>query len=306
MPETERLPFAPVTPEDYEKLYPYTSAYGENSCQHSPVSMFSLSEKYGDAVCVQECFLYTHRERLDDEQHRVYLAPMGEGSRKTAYERILADANTHGKKVRFVTLTEEQAAFVEHAFPGRFRFQGVRDLAEYIFNVQTMAEFPGKLNARRRTEIRSFWRDNRTYAAVQDMSEADIDEVLAFAELWFHENAETHDRQALDREMRSIRKQLQYFHLLRLSGTVLRINGSIKGFCYGTPLNRQCYDVLIEKGARDIPGVYRVLRQESTRRNAAGFLYINFEEDVGVPGLRKIKTSYGPAFLIQKYIVTEQ
>ena len=49
-----------------------------------------------------------------------------------------------------------------------------------------------------------------------------------------------------------------------------------------------------------------MLRQESTKLNARGYRYINFEEDVGVPGLRKMKESYGPEFMIDKYIVREK
>ena len=51
--------------------------------------------------------------------------------------------------------------------------------------------------------------------------------------------------------------------------------------------------------------IYRVIRQESARLNLEGFQYVNFEEDIGVPGLRQLKESYGPAFLIEKYIAAE-
>ena len=66
------------------------------------------------------------------------------------------------------------------------------------------------------------------------------------------------------------------------------------------------YDIMIEKGVRDIPGVYRVLRAEDTKLRAASFAYMNYEEDVGVPGLRQLKESYGPARLLTKYVMTEQ
>lgn len=306
MPQRERLAFRPVTPEDYGRLYPYTSAFGEGSCQHSPVSMLSLAEKYGDRVCIQDDVLYTLRSHLCDDRYRVYLAPLGGGTARDMFGRILEDAASCGKKVKFVTLTEKAADALEEAFPDRFDYREERDLAEYMIAWRTMAEFPGKLHARRRTEIRSFWRDYGDRAEAREMTPADIGEVLAFAERWLRVNAETHDEAALQHEMCGIKKQLTHFSQLHLSGTVLRIDGQIKGFCYGTQLNDACYDVLIEKGVRDIPGVYRVLRQESTRINVPAFSYINFEEDLGVPGLRKIKESYDPAFLLKKYIVTER
>ena len=306
MERPSKLNFSEVRPEDYETLYPYTSAYGEGSTQHSPVSMFSLAGKYGDRCAIKDNVLYVLRSRLCDDTYRVYLAPMGSGDAREKYQTILDDAAAYGKKVKFVTLTEKAAAALREAYPERFDYRFDRDLAEYIIDRVTMAEFPGKLHARRRTEIRSFWRDYGARAEAREMTEDDLDEVLAFAEWWRRENSETHDEKALEHEMSGIKKQLVHFRALHLTGTVLRVDGRIMGFCYGTPLNDDCYDVLIEKGVRDIPGVYRALRQESTRINVSSFSYINFEEDLGVPGLRKVKESYGPAYLIGKYIVTER
>ena len=64
MEVTAELDFKPVCIGDIEEIYTYTSKYGEGSCQHSPVSMYSLSEKYGDATDIRDGFLYTLKERL--------------------------------------------------------------------------------------------------------------------------------------------------------------------------------------------------------------------------------------------------
>ncbi len=302
----QKLCFHKVSLGNLAEIYRYTSKFGEGSCQHSAVSMYSLDEKYGDEVCIEGDTLYVHRKNLDDTQFRVYLAPFGEGDLKDAYGRIMEDAHSFQKKVLFYTLTEKQASFLDAAYPGSFSMEKDRDLAEYIYTSVTMAEFPGKVHRRRRTEIRSFWRDYGSRASVSFLTQEDIPAVRDFAEKWLRDNAETHDEEALKREMRCIQRQLDNFQEMGLSGTVIRVDGQVKAFCYGVGLNEEYYDVLIEKGSREIPGIYRVLRQESTKRNVEGYAYINFEEDVGVEGLRKVKESYGPAFLIEKYKVKEK
>jgi hypothetical protein len=153
------LSFGEVTLDNWKEIYAYTSEYGEGSCQHSPVSMYSLAGKYRDSVCIEDGFLFVLRSGLCDDTYRVYLAPMGKGDLKKAYWRILSDAAGYGKKVRFLTLTKTQAEFLRTSFPERFDFTNDGNLAEYIFSVETMRDFPGKAHARRRTEIRSFWRD---------------------------------------------------------------------------------------------------------------------------------------------------
>lgn len=316
------LDFKPVCLDDLNKIYEYTSRYGEGSCQHSPVSMYSLFEKYGDMFCIRENFLYVLRKNLCDDVYRVYMAPFGEMGMPErnairdsvldsnvyikAYNVILEDAHSYGKKALFMTLTRKHKAFLEDKFCGCFDFTQDRDFSEYIYNVNTMLEFPGKKYARRRTEIRSFWRNFGERTVVRRMAVEDIDEVKDFSLKWYEENCESHDAQALQRELTCIYRQLENFTGMKLSGTVITIDGEIKAFCYGVGLNDSYYDVLIEKGTREYPGIYRVLRQESTKLNAKGYRYINFEEDVGVPGLRKMKESYGPEFMIDKYIVREK
>lgn len=139
-----KMDFTPVVLEDFDRIYMYTSVYGEGSCQYSPVSMYSMQEKYGECICEKEGFLYTLRSGLCDEDYRVYLAPFGEGNLKGAFETIFADASFYGKKVKFVTLTETYAKFLETEFPGRFGIQEDRDLAEYVYRTESMAAFPGE------------------------------------------------------------------------------------------------------------------------------------------------------------------
>lgn len=300
------MEFKPVTIDDIQTIYSYTSLYGEGCCQHSPVSMWSLYEKYGDSFCIHDGFLYVCREYLCDNGYRVYLAPFGDGDAAGAYGELLSDAHSHGKKARFHTLTEGQVRILNEAYPGQFECTEDRDLAEYIISAETMRDFPGKFHARRRTEIRSFWRDFGDRTEVNVMTSDDLEEVLDYAREWMRIYSESHDEEALERELVCIRKQIGHYDELGLTGTVIRIDGNVSAFCYGVGVDDDYYDVLIEKGDRTYPGIYRVLRQESTRLNVSGYKYVNFEEDVGVPGLRKLKESYGPEFLIGKYRVIER
>ncbi|MBR6185381.1 MAG: DUF2156 domain-containing protein [Clostridia bacterium] len=305
MPEKSALAFEPVTFADYDRIFPYTAAYGEGSCQHSPVSMISLAEKYGDSVCIQGGFLYTLRSRLCDEAYRVYLAPLGSSGIAQAYRRILEDAAAHGKRAKFITLTEKQAGLVKDAFPDRFAFQEERDLAEYQYRADRMAAFPGGELRKRRQEVHTFWNQYGQRASVERIRPEDFESCLQYERKWLRENLETHDADTLMRDARMIDFQIAHFDTLRLSGVILRIDGAVCGFCYGTPLG-DTYDVIVEKADRGIPHCYKVLRQESTKQCAAGCRYVNMEEDLGLPGLRALKMAYKPDRLLRKLIVTER
>lgn len=300
------LNFKPVELKDRDIVYKFMSEFGEGSCQHSFVSMYSLSEKYGDAFCVQDDMLYTLRTNLCDDDYRVYLAPMGNGDRKQAFLNILADAGKYQKKVKFITLTEKYAALLKREFSDIFKIEEDRDLAEYIFETERMSTFSGKKLQERRREVRQFWDLYGSRASVDRITLADLPEIWNFEKNWLDLNKDTHDMESLERESRMISKQFELFEELHLSGVVVRIDGVVRGFGYGTKLSDEYYDAIAEKGDRSIYGIYKILRMESVKQCAMECKYVNMEEDLGIEGLRSIKNIYQPVFLIKKFTAEER
>lgn len=302
------LSFAPVELGDYDRVYAYTSRFGEDSCQYSPVSMYSLEEKYGDAIFIEDGVFYTLRRNLCDETYRVYLAPLASGKEKLreGFLRVFSDAEAYGKKVRFLSLTEKQAAFLEAGFPGRFEIREDRDLAEYLYRTEDMSAFAGGALKKRRREVSFFWRRYGDRASCTVIGPRDLADILSFEKEWLRQNSETHDAETLEREARMIERQLAHFDALHLSGVVLRIDGALRGFGYGTKLSEDCYDAIVEKGDRAAPHIYKVLRQEATKQCALDCCAVNLEEDLGLSGLRAIKLEYRPALLLRKFIAEEK
>lgn len=301
----EQLDFHPIALGDYDIVWKYMSKHGEGSCQHSFVSLFSLYEKYGDAICEQDGFLYVLREHLCHDGFRVYLAPMGDGDQRAAFERILEDAHSYHAKAEFQTLTETACRFAEQQFPGRFQITESRDYAEYIYSTERIADFSGAKLKNKRNEIRRFYKDYGDRVSVSVIQKEDFPEIRAFGEKWMQQNWEDHDQAALEREAREIDLHLKHFDALHLSGIVVRIDQAVCGYGYGTALSDTHYDKLIEKGDREIPNIYRVLFQELAKQCVPSYAYVNVEEDVGVMGLRQSKLSYHPEILLRKYIVRE-
>ncbi|MCR5685360.1 MAG: phosphatidylglycerol lysyltransferase domain-containing protein [Lachnospiraceae bacterium] len=300
-----KLDFKEVRIEDYDWIYSYTSRYGEGSCQHSPVSMYSLAEKYQDEVCERDGYLFTLRHGLCDDEYRVYLAPLGDAPLARGFEMIMEDAAAYGRKVKFITLTDIARNALEESFPGRFGYVGDRDLSEYIYRAEIMAAFEGSSLRKRRAEVHTFWNQYGDRARIAPIGPEDYEECLAYEEKWTKDNIETHDAFALERDMHVIGKQMAHYKELHLSGIILYVDDVIRGFTYGTKLG-DTYDVIVEKADRVIPHSFKVLRQESAKRCATGCTYVNMEEDLGIPGLRALKMAYKPEKLLAKYIVTEK
>ena len=83
------------------------------------------------------------------------------------------------------------------------------------------------------------------------------------------------------------------------------VKGTVVGYAAGTALSDDCMDEVIEKGRKDVTGIYQLLCNEFAIICAKGYKYINREEDLGVEGLRRAKESYCPDIMLEKYVATE-
>ena len=126
-------------------------------------------------------------------------------------------------------------------------------------------------------------------------------ECLKLADEWRMQNEEGMER-ALEAEKRSMTYALTHMDELDIQGGILTVDGRLVAFTYGTPINHDTWNVCVEKADTNYEGAYAMINYEYANRIAPNYLYVNREEDLGLPGLRKAKLSYQPYLLLEKYI----
>ena len=300
------LAFHEITLDDKQTVDGYFRRYGENSCQHSFVSLYCMERKYGDRICEQDGYLYVLRSKRGGAQERTYLFPMGERSGlEHAVERLRQDARAHGALVRFETLTRAAAETLERLFPGEFEIESCRDYAEYLYTREKLAELPGPAMASKRHDISTFFRDYGDRSRIEKIRPEHIEPIRAFQKIWLECKERGREDVQLECENDAIQRGLDHFEALGLTGIAVFIDDALAGYAYGVALSGDCYDVLIEKGDRHYPDIYRVLNRDIVRLCCGDFALINREEDVGAPGLRKAKLSYKPDLMLEKFIARE-
>ena len=303
------LDFRPITLEDKERIEKYTFRYGENSCQSSFVSMYAHSGKYGDSFAEKDGRLYICRTHLCTAQEKVYLYPMGDTSSeeglRTAISELLTDAEGEGKHTVFHTVTDEMKKRMEQIFPDAFHFFEERDCFEYIYQRQRLAELSGSSFQVMRRQYRLFYRKYSAQVTIEKITPKIIPEILDFQCRWMEERMRHGGNTGLYEEDIAIRKELEEFEALDLFGIVIRVNGAIAGYAFGVPISGNCFDLLAEKGDRSIPYVYQALKKELPVHCDERYIYFNWEEDVGSPGLREMKLRYRPDILMIKYRAEE-
>ena len=72
-------------------------------------------------------------------------------------------------------------------------------------------------------------------------------------------------------------------------------------FSVADRLNPRTALVHVEKANPDIPELYALVNQQLAEHALADVDWINREQDLGEPGLRKAKQSYHPDHLVEKF-----
>ena len=172
-----------------------------------------------------------------------------------------------------------------------------RDNADYVYRREDLATLAGRHFTKKRNHI------NQCLAAYkcqyEMITEETVPECLAMQDRWCAAR-DCKTEPGLCGEYRAIVETLQNYREFPLTGGAIRIAGTIEAFAVGERLNPSTAVWHFEKAMPHFHGLGQLINQWFTRENLAEFTYVNREQDLGIPGLRKAKESYFPDHLVEK------
>lgn len=289
------IDFRPIEIDDKELITSYFRACGNRDCNLSFVNLYTWQFLTRSCYAVVDGCLVV-RFTLDEESV-VYTMPVGEGDVKGIIGLLKRQAAEEGHALRVHGVFPEMEEWFNREFPGRFDYRLDRDYFDYIYSRQELAELKGKNFQPKRNHVNKF---KRTYRYRYTPLTADlIPRCLELEEKWCEEHDCT-EEESLVHERKALNQALRHFDELELFGGALWVDDEIVGFTYGAPVNHDTFAVHIEKADSRVDGAYNVLNQEFARHIPEQYVYLNREEDLGLPGLRKAKLSYRPVILLEK------
>lgn len=306
--KTTQLHFNRISLDDRKLIGQLLLKYSRGSCQYALPQMIGLQEKYGDEYYLVDDILIIHRSKKDTDSKRVYLAPLGAKALedRTYVKMIMEDAKSYGKVVSFEPVVKEFVDKLNEWYPEAFEIIEDRDMAEYVYTSQKLVDLSGKKLAAKRNRINAFW---STYSndsvRIEDIGPENMAQVYEYQRSWLAERNSYEADQRLDIENDAINYYLDHFEELGFFGRIVYLNERVVGYAAGMALSEDTADEVIEKGDTEITGIYQLLCQEFAKQCLGRFTYVNREEDIGIPGLRRAKESYRPEFLIEKYVARE-
>ena len=185
---------------------------------------------------------------------------------------------------------------IEQAMPGFFRYERDPNNDDYVYSTYDLINLEGKKYHQKRNHINRFLKNYEyTYESIDD---SNIEECIAAEIEWL--KGKEPDRSLQDEKI-AIMEALNNFDQLGLKGGALRIDGKIQAFSIGDLLNPEMVVIHFEKANTEYHGSYAMINQQFAANCWKDIPYINREEDMGIPGLRKAKRSYHPIKMVEKY-----
>lgn len=223
-----------------------------------------------------------------------FLLPIG-GNR---YEGALAACFAHLKKLPQLRMVPERIAKKYFEKKLEYCFELDHDNSDYIYKTADLIALKGRKYDAKRNWIKRFLAKN--VPQYIELTSDRLPQALELLGRWAKDRAGA----IIKYEVLAIKEALSNIESL---GTVARgilVNGQLEAFMIGGELNPEMAVVYIQVANRELPGIPQYFHQVFTAAELKKYKYVNWEQDLGIPGLRKAKLSYHPHKIAYKYNVS--
>ena len=292
------IDFQPITPNDRSVYQRYFSDGKERGAEMSFVNLCLWGDQ--SYAIIEDQFVLLSRFY----GKYVYTFPVGNGDKKAAIDRLIADSKERGIEFSLTGIYEEEKAVLETLYPDRFTFASPESFYDYVYSIEDLAFLAGKKYHRKRNHFRRFAAANEY--TVKEITSADFSRLRKFVQEWYAAR-ESEDGE-YDMEIVAIERVLQNYDALGMYGVLIEVGGEVVAFTMANRFSRDTMDVNFEK-ATAIDGAYAAINCEFARYVHAKLPEIKFmnrEEDMGIEGLRRAKENYFPHHRVIKYRAKER
>jgi hypothetical protein len=291
------FPFAPIEIERCALVTDFLARHPQPLSDYSSASLSVWSPVFHYHYALAEPDTLLLCARVDPDPQPRLLQPLGQVS-ETLQETLLARALKLPAPLVIESVSAEFLA--RHpAFSAHFQVVANRDSANYVYRTEDLAALAGSRYAKKRNLIQQA---TRLFAwRTEPLGPQHGKECLEVGD----DIATKRTTLTLQQESQALETAIRDFAALGLRGLLLRIDDRPAAFSIYDRLNPTTALVMFERALRDKKGLYQVINQETARAIAAQALtFINREEDLGDPGLRRAKLSYHPVRLEAKHTLT--
>ena len=172
---------------------------------------------------------------------------------------------------------------------------------DYIYLTQELIDLKGKAFHGKKNHL-NYFKKTYEYEYVELTSDMADDAMKFISDFNKRKDVPAHEMELLKMEEEAMEDVFRNIEAVGYSAGAILIDGSIEAIAIGGKLGKKTITEHVEKANVEYRGLYQAINNEFCKNVAAKAKYINREEDMGIPNLRKAKLSYKPVKLLEKYI----
>jgi hypothetical protein len=288
--------FKPLALEDRDLLRDFLWDYHPETSELTFTNLFMWQSHYDYRWCRERDWLLVVSTAAESVIWA--LPPVGPPPRANLCRQVLAWLReTHGVADPAIERADPRLA-AELAGMAEFVVEPVRDHFDYVYRTADLIQLAGGQYHTQRNHINSF---NRSYRyRYETLRPEHLPACLDLCARWCQMKRCDQDL-SLTGEWAAVNVGLTNFQALQLQGGVILLDDQVAAFSCGELLNKDTAVIHMEKADPELRSLYAVINQQVTQQVWAGVPFINREQDLGEPGLRKAKLSYHPHYLMEKF-----
>ncbi len=175
-----------------------------------------------------------------------------------------------------------------------------RDNWDYVYETNALINLPGNKYRQKRRWLNKFIEQNDFEFKI--ISEAMVEKVRQLQLDWC-DVSECQSNEDLSQEQIAIDYAFKNYNELEIKGGSLFVNGKCIAYTLGEMLNDNTIVIHIEKAHAKYEGSYQAINNLFLNEYFKDIMYVNREQDLGIPGLRRAKEAYKPIKMIEKSII---
>jgi uncharacterized protein len=171
--------------------------------------------------------------------------------------------------------------------------------SDYVYDANALRTLSGNVLHKKRNHVNRFLRLYPNYR-YRSLTSDDVSACLSLVKVWCDAKG-IDPEDAFESDYRMIENLFSHYDTLSMRGGLIEINGLIRAFSLGSAGNGNTAYMHFEKADPSFDGIYAAINRLTIENEFPDAAYINREEDMGIPGLRKSKESYDPILLRKKF-----
>ncbi len=315
------MTFHPLTLFDRKAMQAVTLPSGRRNCNYTFANLVGWQFWYHTEVCVRENTVVL---RYTFDGQRAYMVCTSDELSLELIEALFDDSNGD---LTLIGLEDSQAAQLSarlSCFPFSISVEPDRDQYDYIYRRTDLETLHGRHLDAKRNHIHRFCAEHPDFE-YRPLTPEFFEECRRLMEIWQEEKDAIKREQSqvylssaereqartnfngnsdtIDVEKQVMETIFSNWDALGMTGGSIFVDGRMVAFAYGSAVTTDTLDVCMEKADRHVEGAFAIINQQFAEHLPEQYIYLNREEDMGIPGLRQAKLSYHPEILLTYNVV---